>query len=774
MLENRLSENNILVGEIQEQVIDLSKEEQEKVVEPQKEDVVVLPDDAMKVLSKVTVKGVTADIDENIKAENIKLGVNILGIEGNVAPDKPDQEKTIYPSEEEQIVEADTGFELAKVIAKPVETESFEVVPSEEQQKIVASEGKFIKEVVVGAVENIEEELTEQETLLAELEEEVNGLSDKDDTALKILNGTLEDFDNTNYGLTEIRPYTFYKNSLKNVNLKGITHIGDYGMYENSIENLEGHEDLKVLGTYALASNNIKTRLNFNNLTNLGIHAFGPNRNIPHINISKNCNIKTMGSYAFHDCGVDRENPEQNIFTLDFTNSDVYNINSYAFNHANYYEIKFGEKVNTISSYVFNGSANMDIYFLKSTPPELNSLSFREASNIRIFVPYNSINAYKTATNWTTMADSIRGFAKENTFTQGQKLPLYSSEGYALTWYSDIDLTQQVTTADNPENYYYCANSAEIVEISKINSYVEDCEISIVDANNVSWNVGDYIPVGTQLTITVNPTIDGYVPYIQTINNETFTSPYTYTTISGKTNIVAVYYDGVNIPVGETFADTSWAVIKKVIQDGQASQYWQVGDTKPLVVEDSTYNVRLSDMQVGRYSYADGTKTTNAVLEFVEVLGTSYYIMNSTQNNAGGWANMELKTKINTIILEQLPIELQILLEEVVVASADGGGVNYTGITTSNNYLFIPCAEEVNLSDDYVREGEGTVWDYYINATLAKRLKRKPGYELNTYWWTRSPSRGASNSATRISSTGNGSTVLLTSTDNHIAPCWAW
>lgn len=186
MLENRLSENNILIGEIQEQVIDLSKEEQEKVVEPQKEDIVVLPDDEMKVLSKVTVKGVTADIDDNIKAENIKLGVNILGIEGNVAPDKPDQEKTIYPSEEEQVVVADSGFELARVIAKPVETESFEITPSTSEQVVKASDGKYIKEVIVGAVEDLDSEITEQETLLNKLEEDVNGLKELDNSSINL------------------------------------------------------------------------------------------------------------------------------------------------------------------------------------------------------------------------------------------------------------------------------------------------------------------------------------------------------------------------------------------------------------------------------------------------------------------------------------------------------------------------------------------------------------------------------------------------------------
>lgn len=142
----------ILEGELERVVIDLRKEEQEKVVEAKTEDVVVLPDSDKYTLSSVIVKGVTAGIDENIKPENIRLGASILGVAGNVAPDKPDQEKTIYPSEQEQVVIADTGYELAKVVAKAVETESFLVEPSRDVQTITAGDGKYIKEVEVGAI----------------------------------------------------------------------------------------------------------------------------------------------------------------------------------------------------------------------------------------------------------------------------------------------------------------------------------------------------------------------------------------------------------------------------------------------------------------------------------------------------------------------------------------------------------------------------------------------------------------------------------------------
>lgn len=248
MLENNLTSTPILYGEIQREIIDLKKEEQNKVVEPSFEDNLVLPDTPMQTLGSVLVKGVTADIDKNIKAENIRLGVNILGIEGNVAPDKPDQEKvvnpstqeqvvvgdvgyelskvtiravdssidpnirpeniklgktilgvvgnveqdkpdqekTIYPSEEEQIVVADNGFELARVVAKPVETESFEITPSSDRQVVKASDGKWIKEVVVDAVEDIGGDIVEQDILLADLDLMVADLSEPDISAENI------------------------------------------------------------------------------------------------------------------------------------------------------------------------------------------------------------------------------------------------------------------------------------------------------------------------------------------------------------------------------------------------------------------------------------------------------------------------------------------------------------------------------------------------------------------------------------------------------------
>ena len=56
---------------------------QDKTITPTIEEQIVFSDDNYNGLNKVTVNAVTNEIDENIKSENIKNGVDILGITGN-------------------------------------------------------------------------------------------------------------------------------------------------------------------------------------------------------------------------------------------------------------------------------------------------------------------------------------------------------------------------------------------------------------------------------------------------------------------------------------------------------------------------------------------------------------------------------------------------------------------------------------------------------------------------------------------------------------------
>lgn len=61
---------------------------QDKTITPTIEEQIVFPDNNYNGLNKVTVNAVTNEIDKNIKSENIKNGVDILGVTGNYVGNK--------------------------------------------------------------------------------------------------------------------------------------------------------------------------------------------------------------------------------------------------------------------------------------------------------------------------------------------------------------------------------------------------------------------------------------------------------------------------------------------------------------------------------------------------------------------------------------------------------------------------------------------------------------------------------------------------------------
>lgn len=93
---------------------------QSKSVTPSTSQQKVQPDAGYDGLSDVTVNAVTNNIDANIVSSNIRRGVTILGVEGNVDVDKPDQSKTVTPTTQQQRVFADVGYELTDVTVEAV------------------------------------------------------------------------------------------------------------------------------------------------------------------------------------------------------------------------------------------------------------------------------------------------------------------------------------------------------------------------------------------------------------------------------------------------------------------------------------------------------------------------------------------------------------------------------------------------------------------------------------------------------------------------------
>lgn len=84
---------------------------QEKTVTASKEDMIELvPDSGYDAMTKVYVNRVTAGIDYNIRPENIKKGIEILNVRGTYEPAPSQTSKFVYPRVYEQIIRPDEGY----------------------------------------------------------------------------------------------------------------------------------------------------------------------------------------------------------------------------------------------------------------------------------------------------------------------------------------------------------------------------------------------------------------------------------------------------------------------------------------------------------------------------------------------------------------------------------------------------------------------------------------------------------------------------------------
>ena len=87
---------------------------QDIVVNPSISEQTITPSVDYDGINQVKVNAVTSSIDSDIKPENIKKGINILGVDGTIE-DKPAepilQNKTVNPSTGEQIITADSGYD---------------------------------------------------------------------------------------------------------------------------------------------------------------------------------------------------------------------------------------------------------------------------------------------------------------------------------------------------------------------------------------------------------------------------------------------------------------------------------------------------------------------------------------------------------------------------------------------------------------------------------------------------------------------------------------
>ena len=196
-------------------------------------------------------------------------------------------------------------------------------------------------------------------------------------------------------------------------------------VYCNMLQSVYIGENVTSIGNYAfqncysLASINIP-----NSVTSIGNNALQNCCSLASINIPNS--VTSIGNYALQNCyslaSINIPDSVTRIGTSLFSScyslasinipDSVTSIGNNAFSSCySLASITIPDSVTSIGNYVFRFCYGMAEYHLKPvTPPTLSSTNaFNDIpSDCLIYVPSGSLNAYQTATNWSSYADYMR------------------------------------------------------------------------------------------------------------------------------------------------------------------------------------------------------------------------------------------------------------------------------------------------------------------------------------------------------------------------------
>ena len=189
-----------------------------------------------------------------------------------------------------------------------------------------------------------------------------------------------------------------------------VTTIGKNAFYScNNLASVTIGDGVKSIGDYTFYECiNLKSITIPNSVTTIGNYAFSSCGNLASVTIGDG--VKSIGDYAFYWC--------DNLASVTIPNS-VTTIGNYAFySCGNLASVTIGDGVKSIGFTAFAYCSNLTSGYCKAiTPPTLSlseyadsSVFSRCAKSLKIYVPRNSVNAYKSAKGWKEYAGDIVGY----------------------------------------------------------------------------------------------------------------------------------------------------------------------------------------------------------------------------------------------------------------------------------------------------------------------------------------------------------------------------
>lgn len=220
----------------------------------------------------------------------------------------------------------------------------------------------------------------------------------------------------------------------------------------------------------------------------------------------------------------------------------------------------------------------------------------------------------------------------------------------------------------------------------------------------------------------------------------------TLLSLNGK-NLKKLQIEGVTVweaisgPVKKAFSDCTWAEVSEICKAGLASEFWALGDTKPMVAGASDKILRIIgfDHDPVTDASAYGREKAGITLEMVDLHNTlsnvrihsSTYEYTSWYNDYGDYHCEMRKTTLPNFMVSQMPADLKEVI--VPVDKEYQSSVRFMGwgaIKTISDTLFLPSLNELTGKYSSGAGSEGTQYAYYAAGN---------SYNKGVSYWTRSP-----------------------------------
>ena len=290
-----------------------------------------------------------------------------------------------------------------------------------------------------------------------------------------------------------------------------------------------------------------------------------------------------------------------------------------------------------------------------------------------------------------------------------------------------------------PENCFNgCNNLKEIVFKGNIDNiettaFMGCKNLKTISANNINI-IKDFAFHGCDNIIDFNIKEDMANNIIYGINND----------------ILSTYF---LLPeIGTPLNNISWRKLNLISKKNKFKEYLKIGDEKELIIGEysysyynfgneitithpkTTYHVQI--LGFNHDDLSDGSGKAGITVGLKEIM-TTYYNMNLTNTNIGGWKDSEMRTYLNNDVYNALSSDLQTVIKTVNKVS-DNGNRDTTTLNITQDKLFLFSTTEVGLDGAYSVDGQGVKYEYFVDdISRTKKCLNNPTNSFDS-WWLRS------------------------------------